>query len=170
MADSTNGRVQLLRPDGSVATVWGSPNPGPTILPKPVAVAFDAAGNGYVLDQRRGRIVVFDRARARPAGSACRARAGPAADPTALTIDPTGVIAVADAGNQRIARFTVDGGYLGSFPTPTVPRGVAVSRDGSPDLRRRQRQPHHRLRPRRAGAHQFGGVGASWARSARRPR
>jgi hypothetical protein len=53
VADSVVGRVQLLNPDGTVAAVFGSPAPGPTLLPDPVAVAFDAAGLAYVLDQRR---------------------------------------------------------------------------------------------------------------------
>ena len=31
-----------------IISSWGSPNPGPTILPRPVAVAFDSGGNAYV--------------------------------------------------------------------------------------------------------------------------
>jgi tripartite motif-containing protein 71 len=133
VADTTNGRVQVLNPDGSIATIWGSPNPGPTILPKPVGVAFDAAGNGYVLDQRRARIVVFDRATATTTRTIGFQGSGPGQllDPSAIASDPTGALTVADTGNHRIARFTTDGTYLGSFPTPSNPRGVAVSPDGT---------------------------------------
>ena len=91
---------ELLNPDGSVATVWGSPNPGPTILPNPVAVAFDGPGNAYVLDGRRGRIVVFDRASGTPVRTIA---AGKLVSPTALAIDAAGTIYVADSGNARIA-------------------------------------------------------------------
>ncbi len=42
--------------------MYGAPAPGPTLLPAPVAVAFDAAGQVYVLDQERARVLVFDRA------------------------------------------------------------------------------------------------------------
>ena len=95
VADSVNGRVQLLNPDGTIAAVWGSPAPGPTILPNPVAVAFDAAGTAYVLDQRRARILVFDRATGLPtphdrlAGLGPRQAAGPVgADDHARRHDP----------------------------------------------------------------------------------
>ena len=112
--------MQLLNPDGTIAAVWGSPNPGPTILPNPVAVAFDAAGNGYVLDQPPQP--ASSSSTARPATHSRRSAAGLAApaqllSPAALAIDGAGTISVADAGNDRIARFAADGTYLGSFPT-----------------------------------------------------
>jgi DNA-binding beta-propeller fold protein YncE len=132
VADSVNGRVQLLNPDGSVATTWGSPNPGPTILPDPVAVAFDGAGNGYVLDARRSTIVVFDRATAQTSRRIGSEGSGPGQllAPQALAMDAGGTISVADTGNERVARFGADGGYLGSFPTENAPRGIAVTPDG----------------------------------------
>jgi tripartite motif-containing protein 71 len=133
VTDAVNGRVQVLRPDGSVATVWGSPNPGPTLLPDPVAVAFDAGGNGYVLDGRRAHILVFDRATAttsRTIGSP-GSGFGQMLEPSALAIDGSGRISVADAGNDRIVRFAQDGTPLGSFPTENAPRGIATTGDGS---------------------------------------
>ena len=72
VTDSVNGRIELLNADGSPASSWGSPAPGPTILPQPVAVAFDAAGNAYVLDRRRSRIIVFGRATGRPCARSAR--------------------------------------------------------------------------------------------------
>ena len=133
VTDSVNGRVQLINPDGTIATVWGSPNPGPTVLPDPVAVAFDGAGNGFVLDNRRSTIVVFDRATAMTTRRIGTEGSGPGQllSPQALAIDASGSIAVADTGNERIARFAADGSYLGSFPTDNAPRGIAVTPDGS---------------------------------------
>lgn len=133
VTDSINGRVQLLQPDGSIATVWGSPNPGPTVLPDPVAVAFDPSGNGFVLDGRRSRIIVFDRATATTSRTIGSEGSGPGQllSPQALAIDNSGTIAVADTGNLRVARFAADGGYLGSFPVESAPRGIAVAPDGS---------------------------------------
>jgi tripartite motif-containing protein 71 len=132
VADSVNGRVQLLNPDGSVATVWGSVAPGPTILPKPVAVAFDASGNGYVLDQRRARILVFDRSTGLLRRTIASQGRGPGRlmDPSALAITPGGTIHVADTGNERIARFTTGGDYLGSRTDAGPAVGIAVSPDG----------------------------------------
>lgn len=133
VTDSVNGRLQLLNPDGSVATVWGSPNPGPTILPNPVAAAFDGAGNAYVLDGRRGRIVVFDRATGKPGRTIATAGRGPGqlTAPTALAIDDGATISVADSGNDRIARFSTAGSYLGATTGLDSPRGIAVTPDGS---------------------------------------
>jgi len=133
VADSVNGRVQLINPDGSIATVWGSPNPGPTILPDPVAVAFDSFGNGYVLDQRRSRILYFERGSATSPRSMGTPGSGPGQmlAPSALALDATGVLSVADTGNERIVRFQWDGTYIGSFPVPEPPRGIAVTPDGS---------------------------------------
>jgi tripartite motif-containing protein 71 len=133
VADSVNGRIQLLNPDGSIAAVWGSPAPGPTILPNPVAVAFDAAGTAYVLDQRRARIIVFDRATGLPKRTIASQGSGPGRllDPSALSITPGGTISVADTGNQRIARFTTSGDYLGAWTGVGPAVGVAVTPDSS---------------------------------------
>ncbi len=133
VTDAVNGRVQLLNPDGSIAAVWGSPNPGPTVLPHPVAVAFDGSGNAYVLDDRRSRIVVFDRATGTPMRTIGSQGSGPAQllAPSALAIDAAGTISVADAGNARIARFALDGSYLGSTSGVEDPRGIAVTPDGT---------------------------------------
>jgi DNA-binding beta-propeller fold protein YncE len=133
VADSTNGRLELLNPDGSVATSWGSPSPGPTILRQPVAVAFDAAGDAYVLDQRRARIFVFARGTGLPARTIASQGRGPGQllDPSAITIDAAGIITVADTGNRRVARFSTDGTYLGSWTNAGTVRGVATTADGS---------------------------------------
>jgi sugar lactone lactonase YvrE len=133
VADSVNGRIQFLAPDGSIASAWGSPAPGPTILPRPVAVAFDGGGNAFVLDQRRARIVVFSRETGLPARTIASQGSGPGQllDPSALTIDVTGTISVADTGNRRIARFAADGTYLGAITGTGPIRGIAVTPDGS---------------------------------------
>lgn len=131
VTDAVNGRVELFNADGSVAAVWGSPNPGPTVLPKAVAVAFDGRGNAYVLDQRRARIVVFDRATGTPTRSIASQGSGPGQlrDPSALAISGD-TITVADTGNGRLARFTVNGSYLGAITDTGNVRGVAVSPAG----------------------------------------
>ncbi|MGI8623741.1 MAG: NHL repeat-containing protein [Solirubrobacteraceae bacterium] len=132
VTDSVNGRLELLNGDGSIAAVWGSPNPGPTILPRPVAVAFDPAGDAYVLDQRRARIVVFSRATGQPTRTIASQGSGPGQllDPSALAIDATGTITVADTGNERLARFGLDGSYTGSLTGVGKVRGVAATPGG----------------------------------------
>jgi DNA-binding beta-propeller fold protein YncE len=122
-----------LNPDGSIATVWGSVAPGPTILRNPVAVAFDGAGNGYVLDQRRARILVFSRATGLLTRTIASQGSGPGnlLDPSALAITPGGTIYVADTGNERVARFTTGGEYLGARTDAGRVVGIAVTPDGS---------------------------------------
>ncbi len=133
VTDSVNGRVQLLNPDGSIATVWGSVAPGPTILRNPVAVAFDVAGNGYVLDKRRARILVFSRTTGLLVRTIGSQGSGPGKllDPSALAITPGGTISVADTGNERVARFTIAGEYLGARTDVGPVVGIAVTPDGS---------------------------------------
>lgn len=133
VTDSVNGRVEFLAPDGAIATVWGSPAPGPTILPRPVAVAFDAGGNAYVLDQRRARIVVFERGTGLPRRTIAAQGRGPGQllDPSGIAISPGGTIYVADTGNSRMARFSLDGAYLGAWTGTGRLRGVALAPDGS---------------------------------------
>ena len=174
VTDSVNGRVQLLNPDGSIATVWGSPAPGPTLLPRPVAVAFDAAGNAYVLDQRRSRIVVFARSdrppRAHDRRAGQRARAA-CARPSALAIDAGGRISVADTGNERIARFTT-GGALPRRDDRVGPlRGIAVTPDGTPHVHERRQRADPRVEPGRATCStSSAGAARSSASSTRRRR
>ena len=111
----------------------GSPNPGPTILPRPVAVAFDVPGNIYVLDQRRATIVVFSRATGLPVRTIGTQGSGPGQmlDPSGIALDGAGNIYVADSGNDRIVRFTGAGNYLGAITqTGRGLRGVAVTPDG----------------------------------------
>jgi sugar lactone lactonase YvrE len=134
VTDAVNGRVQFLGPDGAVISSMGSPNPGPTILPRPVGVAFDVPGNAYVVDQRRGVIVVFSRATGLPVRTIGSPGSGPGQmlDPSAIALDGAGNIYVADSGNRRIVRFTSAGNYLGAITQlGSSVRGVAVTPDGS---------------------------------------
>jgi sugar lactone lactonase YvrE len=134
VTDAVNGRIELLGADGSIISSWGSPNPGPTILPRPVAVAFDVPGNAYVVDQRRGVVVVFSRATGRPVRTigSQGSGAGQMRDPSAIALDGAGNVYVADTGNDRILRFTNAGGYLGAITAVGRGlRGIAVTPDGS---------------------------------------
>jgi DNA-binding beta-propeller fold protein YncE len=133
VTDAVNGRIQLLAPDGSVLAQWGAPAPGPTLLPDPVAVAFDPGGNAYVLDQRRARILVFNRTTGTLVRTIGTKGSGPGAmlAPSALAIDQTGVISVADSGNGRIERFTLGGGPLAPITGTGTVRGIAVTPDGA---------------------------------------
>ncbi len=129
----------LLNPDGGVAAMYGAPAPGPTLLPDPVAVAFDGAGLVYVLDQERSRVLVFDRAGKiiRTIGSRGTGP-GKLLAPSALAVSPGGTLYVADTGNGRIVRFTTSartsapsgasGRSAGSRSRPTAAASTAPTR------------------------------------------
>ena len=112
--------------------MFGAPAPGPTLLPDPVAVAFDGSGLLYVVDQERSRVIVFDREGKiiRTIGSRGRGP-GQLLAPSAVAVDAAGRVYVADTGNGRIVRFTTAGTHLGSFGRFRTIRGVAVTPDGA---------------------------------------
>ena len=83
-------------------------------------VAFDPSGNLYVLDQGRGRVVVFDREGAfvRQFGRPGRGP-GEFIAPMQLVVAPDGVVIVSDLGRRAYAVFGPDGTYRTSVPFAT---------------------------------------------------
>lgn len=52
--------------------------------------------------------------------------------PIGIAVDPAGRICVTDFKNQRLLRFTPEGGPAGGFPLPAPqPGGIAIAADGS---------------------------------------
>jgi hypothetical protein len=97
IADSGNGRVQVLDPQGRFRTAWRLPGGG-----RPVAIAADVDESVYVTDAARGRVVVFD-----PSGRVIAEAGAKGAGPLELH-GPAGVCAhhgrvmVADSENDRL--------------------------------------------------------------------
>ena len=84
-----------------------------------------------MLDQRRSRVLVFDRGGKiiRTIGSR-GSGPGKLLAPSALAV-AGGRVYVADTGNGRIVRFSTGGSHLGSFGRFRTIRGIAVTPDGS---------------------------------------
>jgi ABC-type branched-subunit amino acid transport system substrate-binding protein/sugar lactone lactonase YvrE len=125
-------RIRRITPDGMVSTLAGTGSPGYTDGPiataqfnGPVGLAVDAAGNVYVADGGNHCIRLI-----RPDGPALSSnegavttlagtgepgyRDGPAAEaqfnePFDVAVSSTGVLYVADAGNDRIRAISPDG-------------------------------------------------------------
>ena len=81
-------------------------------------------------------------------------------NPSALTIDGGGTIVVADSGNERIARFSTGGSYLGATTGVGDGRGIAVTPDGQ---RTYVSTANHRIEvfdPSGSEVDEFGGQGS----------
>jgi len=132
VADTYNGRVQELSPKGKPVASWGSPGTGSGQLLLPDGVAVDAAGNVFVADFQN-RIQKFSHDGRLLSVWASLGAWGKLARPGGMDISPSGLIAVADAGNSRILILRPDGtversiGTTGQF---NYPSGVAFDPAG----------------------------------------
>ena len=141
IADTGNGRVRKITPDGIITTVAGngvlgfSGDGGPATeaaLNYPKSVALDAAGNMFIVDSfnARVRMVTADGIISTIAGNGSfgyGGDSGPATSarllfPTALALDAAGRIYFSDTQNNRVRLLTPE--------TPVTPALPAISTGG----------------------------------------
>ena len=113
VADSGNGRVQVLDPMGRFIGSWTLPDGG-----RPLGLALDGKGNLFVADAGADRIVVFSPDGRVTAMVGARGR-GPGSfrGPAAACVVAGDRLVVADAENDRLVRFTIDYGEAGAAPS-----------------------------------------------------
>jgi sugar lactone lactonase YvrE len=114
VADMGNGRVRKVSPSGVITTV-----PGSTDLQSPFAVAVDGSGNLFVaeLDGNRIRRISTSGDTNSVAGTGTQGFSGdggPATAaqmnaPTGVAVDAAGDLFIADYGNGRVRRISLDG-------------------------------------------------------------
>jgi len=142
-----NQRVQKFGPDGRFIRQWGHTGRKGYVeagwFNYPTDVAMAADGTLYVADGYNDRIQVFG-----SDGRFLRKWGGPFAanirgpfngwfrTPTGIAVGPHGNVFVADQENNRIQKFTPQGGFLTAFGTPHRGPGytetaVAVAPDGT---------------------------------------
>jgi sugar lactone lactonase YvrE len=144
VADGSNNAIRKITPDGTVTTLAGSGSPGSDDGIGPVAtfgfprgLAVDAAGRLYVADTgtNKIRLVTPSGLVTTVAGSTFngfRDDVGTLArfdHPSAITIDRSGMIYIADTSNNRIRKMT-PGGVVTTFAgngTGTFANGPAAS-------------------------------------------
>jgi len=103
VADSGNGRIQVLDFMGRFITAWPLPGGG-----RPVGISLDAKGNLYAADQARHRVLVFA-----PSGKLLGAVGAEGRGPGSFR-GPSGVcvigdrLLVADSENDRLVRFAIE--------------------------------------------------------------
>ena len=150
VADSGHHAVRRIMPDGTVSTLAGGPLPGTSDgsgaqarFRAPLGVAVAPDGRVVVADTYNDaiRIVTPDGQVTTLAGGdrpGADDGFGPAArfdTPSGVAVDAHGVVFVADTGNNRIRRVTLDGTVSTVSPEPPDgwfrPVGVAVSGAGT---------------------------------------
>jgi ABC-type branched-subunit amino acid transport system substrate-binding protein len=141
--DPFANRIRRITPDGMVSTLAGTGSPGYVDGPiataqfnDPTGLAVDAAGNVYVADGGNHRVRLI-----RPDGTVTTLagtgepgyRDGPAGEaqfnePFDVAVSSTGVLYVADAGNDRIRAISPDG-----MVTTLAGSGKQGFKDGPPE-------------------------------------
>jgi uncharacterized protein (TIGR03437 family) len=152
IADTGNHRIRRIGVDGFITTVAGTGTPaygGDNTLASrasfssPNGLAVDSAGNVYIADTGNHRIrklfgagVVITVAGTGASGYSGDGGAATAArlnSPTAVAVDASGRIYIADSGNNTVRRVEADGTITTLAPSATSwnsPQGVAVTSTG----------------------------------------
>jgi hypothetical protein len=138
VADSRNQRIRVVQPDGTTSTLCGSTEgmrDGPSARAQfryPCGVAVDEDGTVYVADTGNNRIRVV---RAGMVGTLCGGARGLAPGggssvrfygPVSLALfhRPAKALVVADSGNARLRRVTLDGNADMGLVCPGMPVSV----------------------------------------------
>jgi ABC-type branched-subunit amino acid transport system substrate-binding protein/sugar lactone lactonase YvrE len=143
VAERFGNRIRRISPDGMVSTLAGMGTPGYSDGPGssaqfnyPFGLALDGAGNLYVGDtfNHRIRVVHNDGTVSTLAGDGTAGyRDGPASQaqfdrPTGVALSESGVLYVADSGNNRIRAISMDG-----IVKTLAGSGERGFKDGPPD-------------------------------------
>jgi DNA-binding beta-propeller fold protein YncE len=111
IVDALNFRVQIIDPGGSVQAIIGEAGDAAGSFSRPRDVAFDAAGNLYVLDNQFENVQIFN-----PTGQLLMAfgsggsdAAGRFSVPAGITIDQQDRIWIADSYHERVQVFQILG-------------------------------------------------------------
>ena len=137
IADYNNHRFQILNPNLTFSSSFGSRGGGNGQFRNPSDVAFDSSGNVYVTDTNNHRIQVFTA----EGGYLRQFRHGKGNGklnwPTGITIDSDDVVYVTEYRNFGVLVFTCEGKFLTSFGTEGSrpgqlyhPYGITVDKDG----------------------------------------
>ena len=126
VADGANDRFQILTPDGTFLETWGSSGSGEGQFdflakrsPRPRGfgdVAFDAAGNIYVIDIGNFRVQKFapDRTFLLAWGSEGTGN-GQFVMPGGISVGGDGAVYVSDEGRADVQKFDSDGNWLATI-------------------------------------------------------
>ncbi|KAK3913719.1 E3 ubiquitin-protein ligase TRIM71 [Frankliniella fusca] len=140
VADRSNNRIQVFRPDGTFLFKFGAHGSGPGQFDRPAGVASDAGGRIIVADKDNHRIQIFNaEGQYLHSFGEMGSKNGQFNYPWDVDVNAAGQIIVADTRNHRIQLFTSDGKFLNKYGWETAsnmwkhfdtPRGVCFNPDG----------------------------------------
>ena len=135
VADRNNHRIQILNPDLTFSSTFGSRGRANGQFNYPWDVTFDSTGDVYVADSLNNCIQVFtaEGTFLRKFGH-CGQGDGQLNFPTSVAIDSDNTVYVTEKDNHRVSVFSSEGNFLTSFGTKgkdadqfNSPRGVATN-------------------------------------------
>ena len=138
VSDNSNHCIQVLNPDLTFNSTFGSPGDNDGQTKYPWDVEFDSAGNIYQGGQSANCVQVFNAKGQflRKFGSQGRGR-GELNFPSGIAIDSEDVVYIAECYNHRISLFTTKGTFITSFGSQgnrggqfCYPYSIAVDNDG----------------------------------------
>ena len=147
---SDNGtRIRVITPDGIIRTIAGTGVRSPGVDGRPAlqtsfaaarSIGLDAVGYIYFIDQEDSTVRRFrpdglvervaGTGRAGFSGDAGPARNAMLNGPLGIAVDPTGVLYIADAANNRVRRVGLDG-VISTVAQDAYPTGVALDSQGT---------------------------------------
>ena len=135
-APATATATQPPVTDYAYLSEFGSESLPEREMQSPADIAFDSAGNMYVLDSEANRVQKFDQNGIwlREWGS-FGTENGQFDEPEAIAVDADSNVYVADSGNDRVQKFDQNGAWLLNFPPPADgfinPTGIAADGIGN---------------------------------------
>jgi hypothetical protein len=133
VAVGPDGAVWVLRADDVVERLGSSPRTIDGLPEYTFALAIDSQGKVIVSSHNQvspSQVQVFSSNGEWLAGwGSYGSGPGQFRRPLGIALDSEDILYVADHDNERVQRFALDGSYLGEFPTPLPPRGIAVGPD-----------------------------------------
>lgn len=123
--DAVNANVQIFSPEGQFIRAFGDKTDGPNGFQKPEGIAVDSAGAIYVADYLAGFIKKFDSSlEHRLTFSGLGSEPGLTIESEFMSIGPNQLLYVADAGNNCVDVFDLDGQFSREAvqAAPSAPR------------------------------------------------
>ena len=139
VADSGNGRIQVLNSDMTHFSNFGRKGTSEGEFSQPYDVSFDSLGRVYVVDHYSHRIQVFS-ANGQYMQQFGRRGGGDGElnQPTSIAIDANDLVYVSEYGNNRVSVFNSKGEFITTFGVKGTgpaqfcgPCGIAVDKNGT---------------------------------------